>query len=393
LGVSVDGRRGTVGVSISDRLDLIDDTNALITRGVASGRDLSRIVGSWTWVMLVQRPALAVFSVVYKFSVSAGTRAIPLWPSVICELHHACNLAPLLTVSLRSPVLPIIVATDASNGGFGATASHVPIESVRAVAAMSYSSALIGLVATAGSGGVSSRAASALLHTVADSVAPFAPSHPIGPPRSFIYSSQALPCLSGYSGDLSGSLGRTDRNRVIAGLSDPHLYSFRRLNEVVAARPWRVVVSASWSRAGPEESINVKEVRAAYYGLCAMFRACGAAAIGSRFLLFTDSLVALSVMSKGRSSSPQLLRRLRSISALVLGTGIRPFYRYIPTDLNPADDPSRNRRPVGPWIASLGSNSPREPMPGVVHAVGAHAVAGGPTVLVPSPVSVARMYR
>ena len=63
-----------------------------------------------------------------------------------------------------------------------------------------------------------------------------------------------------------------------------------------------------------------------------------------------DSYVALGVLSKRRSSSHKIQRVLRRFDALELASGVRPFFAYIRSSLNPADRPSRRppvRRPAG----------------------------------------------
>jgi hypothetical protein len=69
--------------------------------------------------MLVRRPALAIFSAVYRFAAVAGRRRFRLWPSVVRELSVAVGVAPLLHFSLRSPWFPHVVAVDASEIGQG----------------------------------------------------------------------------------------------------------------------------------------------------------------------------------------------------------------------------------------------------------------------------------
>jgi len=63
--------------------------------------------------------------------------------------------------------------------------------------------------------------------------------------------------------------------------------------------------------------------------------------VNKRLLVLCDSQVALGAVSKGRSSSQPLLRRLRALAALVMASGLCVTVRWIPTDLNPADEPSR----------------------------------------------------
>ena len=60
-----------------------------------------------------------------------------------------------------------------------------------------------------------------------------------------------------------------------------------------------------------------------------------------RMLLLCDSQVAVGALSKGRSSAYRILCRLRPISALLLGSGLRIYARWIASADNPADEPSR----------------------------------------------------
>jgi hypothetical protein len=62
---------------------------------------------------------------------------------------------------------------------------------------------------------------------------------------------------------------------------------------------------------------------------------------GTRVLVFSDSQAALGCLAKGRSSRPGMLRISRQIAALALGLGIRLIGRYVRSELNYADGPSR----------------------------------------------------
>ena len=61
----------------------------------------------------------------------------------------------------------------------------------------------------------------------------------------------------------------------------------------------------------------------------------------SRVLAMTDSMVTLGSASKGRSSSYPLLRLCRQLLPLQLILEMRMLLRYIPSEVNPADGPSR----------------------------------------------------
>ena len=99
---------------------------------------------------------------------------------------------------------------------------------------------------------------------------------------------------------------------------------------------WHKRFRTTWSRI---EHNNIGELRIAVMSLRHLARA--AKNWGKRFLLFTDSLVTLGVLSKGRSSSWPLLRLAREAAAYQLVLNLRPYWRYIETDRNLADGPSR----------------------------------------------------
>ena len=63
--------------------------------------------------------------------------------------------------------------------------------------------------------------------------------------------------------------------------------------------------------------------------------------VGSRLLGYVDSLVVLFAVRKGRSSAHVLLKRLRHLSAFLLCSGVSLYCNWIPTEVNPADAPSR----------------------------------------------------
>ena len=52
-------------------------------------------------------------------------------------------------------------------------------------------------------------------------------------------------------------------------------------------------------------------------------------------------MVILGVLAKGRSSVHSLNPIARRMCALQLGTRVRIYWRYIPSEVNPSDGPSR----------------------------------------------------
>ena len=76
--------------------------------------------------------------------------------------------------------------------------------------------------------------------------------------------------------------------------------------------------------------------------------------LGRRGLFLLDARAVEGTLRKGRSSAPSLRRPLMSAAAVQLAAGFRLRFGYAPSELNPADGPSRgvrtrprDRRPVG----------------------------------------------
>jgi hypothetical protein len=99
---------------------------------------------------------------------------------------------------------------------------------------------------------------------------------------------------------------------------------------------WSTIVSSPWKRTEHINSLEIRAVSTAIKWVLSF-----AHSIGSRVAILSDSLVTVYSIKKGRSSSPLLLPRLRQIASMLLSAGLRLFLQWIPTELNPADAPSR----------------------------------------------------
>jgi len=126
VGLKVDGRKHTIGLSAEKLERLCQYTRGLLAAGECTGLDLAHIVGRWTWASLARRPALSAFSAVYRFIQCAGTRVFTLWPTVRRELEMVMGLAPLLYASTSAAWVDRVVATDASETGMGVVAAAAP---------------------------------------------------------------------------------------------------------------------------------------------------------------------------------------------------------------------------------------------------------------------------
>ena len=97
-----------------------------------------------------------------------------------------------------------------------------------------------------------------------------------------------------------------------------------------------------WARS---EHINVLEARTIVN--YARHLARSSKSQQKKYLIFTDSMVSLGALSKGRSSAPPLLALCRRLLVIRAIYGIRIYLRHVPSPLNCADGPTRNE-PVGP---------------------------------------------
>jgi hypothetical protein len=278
LGFDVDGRDGSIAPSGDTVSSLLRGTLDVLRRATVSGRMLSRLVGSWTWVLMLRRPALAVLQHCYRYVDAAGTRPFTLWPSVRTELRSLVSLLPLLHASLTAPSFSRAIASDASELAAGVVSAPLSVE---------LESALRDLCCTK---------EHAHAHAIAHS--------------------ESLPADA---------------------LALQRLRSFfvARLGVVSRAR-WSTVLSAAWRA---PEHINALELRAAVLALHWLLS--HPSAPGRRCFLLLDSLVALYVLWKGRSSSPSLLLIARKANALLLAGGVQLLPGWLPSASNPADAPSR----------------------------------------------------
>jgi hypothetical protein len=251
-----------------------------------SGKQLSVVVGGWTWQLLLRRPSLVALKHCYRFINRYMNEPHPLWPCVARELSVVMALAPLLRTDLKCQLASQMVATDSSSYAAGV---------------------------------VSTRSSSALER----SVWPLSSSQhcsllPAGP--------AALPAALGVSQPVVDYRRRFQDFSGIATTSPAVIQSCR----------WATIISAHWQHPCHINALELQSVL-----LAMKWWLSRAQSIDSRLLLAVDSSVVYYSLKKGRCSSPAMLSLLRRFSSLVLASGVTVLPVWVPSALNPADSASR----------------------------------------------------
>ena len=136
--------------------------------------------------------------------------------------------------------------------------------------------------------------------------------------------------------------GDLEAEAELPGDSFESLYGMHPVwEEVVASQTFRQFGPTRKTRR--KRHINIGELRAAL----AAEKEEGRRKHDSFYVHLQDSQVSLAALLKGRSSSAAVNRELKKSIPEHFGSGIRPFYAYVRSKRNPADDPTRAREVRG----------------------------------------------
>lgn len=281
IGVTIDGRTLTLFIAAEDRLKLISSTLAVLHSPTVTGLQLSQLIGSWTWCLMLRRPALSILRHVYRYIIVADKLPFTLWPSVRTELVCLLAMVTLLHTSMAAPFFHHAYASDASELAAGVVTTP-------------------------------------LTHALARALYPLS-SNP---------SVNLLP--------LQRALGPDGDSQLPAEFLQYMEDIGSELHESVTLAPWATIVSQRWRHM---QHINALELHAAL--LAVRHAITHPDCISSRVFSLVDSSVVYYALWKGRSSSSRLLPVLRQLASMLLATGMTLQPCWIPSALNPADKPSR----------------------------------------------------
>lgn len=108
--------RGTLEPSCGKFRTLLQRTRRLVKLHKWKRKELSSLLGSWVWFLLLNRPLLSILSEVYQFLSEVNTAGTPSVRARM-ELSTLLSLAPLVYADMRTPIAGKVLCSDASMVG------------------------------------------------------------------------------------------------------------------------------------------------------------------------------------------------------------------------------------------------------------------------------------
>ncbi len=282
----------------------------LLRIGVACGQQLEKVIGHAAFICLGRREALSIFGETYTFIQKHYKWRHRLWSSVRRELQIFCGVLPLIWRELSMEWDPEVIAVDASNWGLGTTACNFPPQEIRELGRHSErwrfeSETFRNPRATALGLDIGSTSDEA----------------------------RALQWASAYGEEVRP----LEPIRVV----EPKIEEdrFTQVPFKVMQKPWKVVGRYRWKR---QEGMPVLEARASLHAVKHALRRYQG--FGRRHLVLSDSISAICALDRGRGKRFGMRRVTQQVGALLLGSGSSCCFRWIPSEWNPADGPSRGSR-------------------------------------------------
>ena len=312
LGVQLDGKSLKSSLT-SDRFHRVrQGIRGLLRRGRCTGKVLEIVVGHCTYCGLMNRCLLSIFHSVYKFIRNSYYEAVPIWNSVKAELRAFSGLMPLLVADWSRPWNSVVTVSDASEEGFGVCASSWNSQATGDVGRVSERDRFRRVGAHS--------ARESALHS-----AGFVRDEASGKWAEGLLESEEYLQLSGW--DLKPDFPEVPVSRL-------------------QAQDWSTVRQGPWRRS---EHIVHLEARALVKSM--EFLVHDTEASHCRQLLLVDSMSASLAFDRCRSKNFKMLRQIRKFCSLALARNIAFSVRWLPSELNPADEPSRDQSRV---ISSTG---------------------------------------
>ena len=302
LGIQLDGSSKTTRISPERLHKVRSGLRGLISRGRCSGRVLEIVIGHATFCGLACRLVLSVFHTTYKFIEKNYEKSCPLWDSVKDELRAFAGLMVFLESDWKRGWNTLVTSSDASEKGFGVCTSHWTSQQV----------------AAAGRVPEKSRFRRTESHRARES---------------------ALSAAGFYQETSTGKwlAGEIDSEEYLSNVGWECSSDFREIDAQLLHR--HLWTPKSWGTWKHEEHIVILEARALNKALDRVAYTRYGHDIRQLFLV--DSMSIALSFDRCRSRSFKLLRQIRRFASLCLARNLDPHVRWIPSEFNSADEPSR----------------------------------------------------
>jgi len=337
FGHEVDSTNKSIRLSPRKSLQLIIRTMKVLCLSEITGLELSSLIGDWLWTLLLHRPSLAILSHSYRFISMAKESSYQIWPSVRRELILLLLVFPLISARLSCPWFPDLIATDACNTGGAVVQSPLSSDDFNLLWPITASRHSLYFVMQQLSDHQRRKAMdqfdSAIAHIEFGediSLEKLLSESPLIQPavRYHLYGN------SSFIPQLPAPLSMAVNPTIVGPTISETFYEW--LSQLQSIRPWSTLIATPWSYS---QHINALELQSIVLAV----RHVVSSPLGqrTRLLVLSDSAVVTHTLLKGRSSSRNLVAGMRKIAALTLASGCTIQPCWIPTQFNPADEPSR----------------------------------------------------
>ncbi len=316
VGLHFNGHTGFVSISPKRLCNIKIAIDELLQQQWCSGRTLQLLTGHITWAMMARREGLSILNSTYAFINQLGSQKGRLWPAVRKELVWVSSLLPLFRMRISCGWANDITASDSSTWGLGVCCRKLDQDIVKQLGGQTerwrfrFQDAM--------------QARKRALHRSYDS---------LGDSKNEFESNaesphERPPPPHGHS---------TSAFIVDQGFHDIPI-------DILNPKDWQVVWSRPWKY---KANILNTEARALTWSIEHLLRANRC--INKRLLCLSDNMPLVLGCGKGRARSGHLLAPLRRIAALCLATGSKVSTRWVVSEHNVADKPSRS---VSAWQAA-----------------------------------------
>ena len=307
LGGIIDGKNGEIKPT-SRRAWMMIFAFEYAAHAIVSTSLIQRLLGHAMTICVLNRSGMSIFRHLYDF-VESGCGPRRLSPSEQRECLVFAGIVPLLVGDMRRDWSPTVTCTDASPQGFGICERQLEPEAVEDIGRWQERWRFKRL-----------------------------------PPECWKPRVRALGLDPFEDLATAGSLGPPDPlDCYVPNDGFPEVPA-----KLMHATCWRTVKMGRWG--DTSEHITLKEARA----LCIAVRRLSRTTRNrsKRHLVIVDSLALAFSVTKGRAQNFSVLRVLQQIGALCLASGITVRTRWVPSELNVADGPSRGQIRPGPFGGS-----------------------------------------